>query len=65
MKNMTVIGTALGLLFALVVAVGGFWGFIGALIFGFIGGVIGAHLEERIDLRAFLDAFSSGRGGRG
>lgn len=65
MKNMTIIGIGLGLLLTLITVLGGFWAFIGALVLGFIGGVIGAHLDGRIDLRGLADSLSPGRGDRG
>ncbi|MCH6197775.1 hypothetical protein MHT86_09770 [Corynebacterium mastitidis] len=65
MNNMTLIGIAFGLAVALATAFGGFGGFVAALIFGALGGVVGAQIEGRIDLRAFWDSLTSGRGGRG
>jgi hypothetical protein len=45
-------GLLVGLVLALVVAVGGWGWFFLALLFGGAGALIGAHLEGRIDLRA-------------
>ena len=61
MKNLTVIGIAVGLVFALCTAIAGLSGFLWALLFSVIGGLVGAHYEGRIDLAAIF----SGRGGRG
>ncbi|MDK6259894.1 MULTISPECIES: hypothetical protein [Corynebacterium] len=65
MKNMTVIGVAFGLAVALAAILGGLSGFVCALLFGALGGVVGAHFEGLIDLRNITDAFRTGRGGRG
>lgn len=65
MKHMTIFGVAIGLLFALAVIIGGFTGFLWALFFGVIGGIIGAQLDGRIDVRVIFDNLTSGRGGRG
>ncbi|MDR7328500.1 hypothetical protein [Corynebacterium guangdongense] len=65
MKNMTVIGVAVGLAFAFAVILGGLAGFAWALFFTLIGGVTGAQLEGLIDLRALLQNLTAGRGGRG
>lgn len=65
MKNLTVIGIAIGLAIALATAIDGFSGFLWALIFGAIGGVIGAHYEGRVDLKTVWDQLTSSRGGRG
>ncbi len=65
MKNMTVIGVVVGLAFAFAVILGGLAGFAWALFFAAVGGVVGAHLEGRIDLRVLLQNLTSGRGGRG
>lgn len=63
MQNLTVIGIAFGLALALITAIGGFGWFIGALVLGIIGGVVGAQLEGRIDLRNLGNAVT-GRGGK-
>ncbi|AGP31614.1 hypothetical protein [Corynebacterium terpenotabidum] len=58
--------TILGVLFGFLLAVGALWaGVTGFLIVGVlcgVGGLIGAHVEGLIDLRA---VFSSGHRGRG
>lgn len=58
-KN-TIIGIAIGLAFAFAIINGGFPGFLWALLFAAIGGLIGAHFDNRIDLGALFN--SSGRG---
>lgn len=65
MKNFTLIGIALGLAFAFAVILGGLSGFLWALFFSAVGGLLGAQLDGRIDLRALKDNLSSVRGGRG
>ncbi|AIG63643.1 hypothetical protein CATYP_01950 [Corynebacterium atypicum] len=65
MKNMTVIGIALGLAVAFAIIWGGLPGFLWALIFGALGGLIGAHFEGKIDLRNVTEILSPRRGGRG
>lgn len=54
--NHTRTGILLGLALAFAVILGGWTGLIYALAFSVVGGVVGAHLDGRIDL---------GRGGRG
>ncbi|MCF4005888.1 hypothetical protein L1O03_01695 [Corynebacterium uropygiale] len=55
MKHYLVIGIALGLALAFLSLEFGFFGFVVGLIFGAIGGVIGAHYEGKIDLRHVVD----------
>ncbi|MBI8999503.1 hypothetical protein M0E87_01460 [Corynebacterium sp. CCM 9185] len=61
MKSLTVIGLILGFAFAFAVIVGGLVGFLWALLFVTVGGVIGAHFDGKIDLRAIING-SSNRG---
>lgn len=65
MQNQTHFGVAIGLVFAFAVIFGGFPGFLWALLFAVIGGVIGAHFDGKIDLRRIVDNITAGRGGRG
>lgn len=65
MHNHTVQGVAIGLAFAFAVIFGGFAGFLWALLFAVIGGIIGAHFQGKIDLRRIVDNLTAGRGGRG
>jgi len=51
-------GLFVGLLLALVAAVGGFGYFLLAVVLGAVGLAVGAHLEGRLDLSSVL----SGRG---
>lgn len=48
------IGLVAGLLIAVAAVVGGFTGFLLALVLGAVGFVIGAQLEGRVDLREML-----------
>ncbi|MDO5671172.1 MAG: hypothetical protein Q4G50_14370 [Corynebacterium sp.] len=50
--NHTRTGVILGLALAFATILGGWVGMLCALLFGAVGGVIGAHLDGRIDLRA-------------
>ncbi|RAV32813.1 hypothetical protein [Corynebacterium heidelbergense] len=62
MKNATYIGILLGFL----LAVGAMWqglaGFLTVLLFCGICGLIGAHLEGKIDLTSIAGQSKSGRG---
>lgn len=46
-----VIGLIAGLLLAIATIVGGWWGFLGALLLAGIGILIGAQIDGSIDLR--------------
>lgn len=61
MNNHTLTGIVLGLILAFAVILGGWSGLVYALAFGLVGGIIGAQVEGRIDLRNIF----TGRGGRG
>ena len=52
----TVTGVVVGIVLAITVLVFGFWGFLLVVVFGSIGGLVGAALSGRIDLRAAVDA---------
>jgi len=52
----TVTGIVVGVVLALTILVFGFWGFLLVAVFGAVGGVVGAALSGRIDLKAALDA---------
>jgi len=54
--NGTVIGAAAGIVLAIVALVFGFWGFLLAVVLGLIGGVVGAIVTGRLDVRAVADA---------
>ena len=56
------LGVYAGLLLAIATAAGGLPGVLMGLVFAGIGGVLGAHRDGRIDLRAMLG--SAGRGRR-
>ncbi len=58
--NNTVVGLIAGLLLALAVILGGFSGFVFAVMLGGIGMAIGAHRDGHFDLGALLR--SRGRG---
>ena len=62
MKYATLIGVLLGFLLAVGALWGGITGFLVVAVLCSVGGVVGAHLEGLIDLRA---VFSSGHRGRG
>lgn len=51
-----VVGAAAGVVLAIVALVFGFWGFLLVLVLGLIGGVIGAIVSGRLDVRAVADA---------
>lgn len=55
-------GVYAGLLLAIAAAAGGLPGFLMGLVFAGVGGVLGAHRDGLIDLRAMLG--STGRGRR-
>lgn len=56
------LGVYAGLLLAIATAAGGPLGFLMGLVFAGIGGLLGAHRDGLIDLRAMLG--STGRGRR-
>ena len=49
-------GIVVGVVLALTILVFGFWGFLLVAVFAAVGGVVGAALSGRIDLKAALDA---------
>ncbi|MFB9376661.1 DUF2273 domain-containing protein [Kineococcus gynurae] len=53
-------GLLVGLLLALVGAVGGFGWFLLALLFAAVGYAVGAHLEGRIDLAGIVPGRTRG-----
>ncbi|MFD4182597.1 DUF2273 domain-containing protein [Rhodococcus sp. NPDC058514] len=58
--NSTVVGLIAGLLLAIAGILGGFGGFVFALLLGAFGAAIGAHRDGHVDLGALLR--SRGRG---
>lgn len=60
-SNKTLLGAAIGIVLAFALILGGWIGFFFMLLFGAIGGLIGAQLDGRIDL-ADLVSTTSGRG---
>ena len=52
----TVTGVVVGVVLALTILVFGFWGFLLVAVLGAIGGLVGAALSGRIDLKAAVDA---------
>ncbi|AQA23716.1 putative membrane protein [Rhodococcus sp. PvR044] len=58
--NSTVVGLIAGLLLAIAVILGGFSGFVFAVLLGGFGMAIGAHRDGHVDLGALLR--SRGRG---
>jgi len=50
--SVSTIGLFTGLLLALAAILGGFWGFVLALVLGGLGWVVAAQIEGRIDLGA-------------
>ena len=51
-----VIGAAGGVVLAFAALAFGFWGFLLVLVLGLIGGIVGAAVTGRLDVRAMLDA---------
>lgn len=51
-----IFGTAVGVALAFAALMFGFWGFLLVAVLGAIGGLIGASVSGRIDLRAAVDA---------
>lgn len=51
-----IFGTAVGVALAFAALMFGFWGFLLVVVLGAIGGLIGASVSGRIDLRAAVDA---------
>jgi uncharacterized membrane protein len=52
----TIAGAAAGVILAIAALVFGFWGFLLVAVLGVIGGVIGAVVTGRLDVRAAYDA---------
>jgi len=52
----TTTGVIVGVVLAVVALIFGFWGFLLVAVLGTIGGLVGAALSGRIDLRAAVDA---------
>lgn len=52
----SVTGIAAGAALAFAILVFGFWGFLLAVVLGLIGGVVGAIVTGRLDVRAVADA---------
>lgn len=52
----TILGMGIGAFLAAMIFAFGFWGFLVAIIFMAIGGVIGRAAEGRIDLRGAINA---------
>ena len=52
----SVTGIAAGAALAFAILVFGFWGFLLAVVLGLIGGVVGAIVAGRLDVRAVADA---------
>lgn len=48
--NRSALGLIAGLLMAIAIIVGGFYGFLVALVLGVIGYIVGAHLDGDLDL---------------
>lgn len=48
--NRSALGLVAGLLMAIAIIVGGFYGFLVALVLGVIGYIVGAHLDGDLDL---------------
>lgn len=55
-RNWTVLGAAAGVVLAFAILLFGFWGFLLVVVLGLIGGVVGATLSGRLDLRAAMAA---------
>ena len=49
-------GTAAGVVLAFAALLFGFWGFLLVAVLGLIGGLVGASVSGRLDLRAAVDA---------
>lgn len=47
-------GIILGLVLAFATIIGGWAGLLWAVLFGTLGGVVGAHLDGTLDLRSLL-----------
>jgi len=52
----TVTGVLVGAILALAALAFGFWGFLLVAVFAAIGGLVGAIVSGRLDVRAVLDA---------
>lgn len=52
----TVTGVLVGALLALAALAFGFWGFLLVAVFAAIGGLVGAIVSGRLDVRAVVDA---------
>ncbi|WIM68077.1 hypothetical protein QP027_01380 [Corynebacterium breve] len=57
-ENKTILGVVIGLVFAFAIIIGGWSGPIWVLLFGGIGGVVGAQLDGRIDLAEKISTLS-------
>ncbi|SDM09453.1 hypothetical protein SAMN04488535_1893 [Corynebacterium mycetoides] len=60
-RSKTALGVLAGIVVALFVTIGGWLGLVWLLLFGTIGGVIGAQLDGRIDIAEIVST-GSGRG---
>ena len=60
----TVAGVTAGVVLALTALVFGFWGFLLVVVLGTVGGVVGAAVSGRIDVRAAVDAARGRRSDR-
>lgn len=49
-------GASAGAVLAFAALAFGFWGFLLVLVLGVVGGVVGAAVTGRLDLRAMVDA---------
>jgi hypothetical protein len=59
--NGIVLGAAAGLALAVITLVFGFWGFLAAVLFAAVGGLVGALVTGRIDARALGDVLRGRR----
>ncbi|MDQ2850141.1 DUF2273 domain-containing protein [Dermatophilaceae bacterium Sec6.4] len=60
--NRSALGLLAGLLMAVAIIVGGFYGFLVALVLGVIGYVVGAHLDGDLDLSRIMPQQRDRRG---
>lgn len=54
--NRSALGLIAGLLMAIAIVVGGFYGFLVALVLGAIGYAVGAHVDGDLDLSRVMPA---------
>jgi uncharacterized membrane protein len=54
--NGTVTGVLVGAILAIAALAFGFWGFLLVAVFAAIGGLVGAIVSGRLDVRAVVDA---------